>query len=114
MKVFLIIFLVLDLLLIGGAVIRFTTATPNTQPIVDFMNTGSEFSSSASASSSSSDGSGGIRAGDEEADAFMNAVDPNAGKDLSIETQLGTASQIEDNREQDLLDAKGKIGEIGK
>lgn len=112
MKVFLIIFLVLDLLLIGGAVIRFTTATPETQPIVDFMNTGGDFSSSNSARHSTT--GGGLRAGDQEADAFMSAVDPNAGKDMSIETQLGTASQIEDNRQQDLDGAKERIGQIGK
>jgi len=125
MKILLIVFLVLDLLLVSAAVVRFNAATPLTKPMVAIgLPGGSSADGEAPPSRGSigTTGTGGAfvegmrggRAGDAESTAFMTTTNPHGNADTNASAAIDKAESIEAGREDDLDGAKKKIGKIGK
>ena len=124
MKWAVIILTVLTVLIWAAAGLRISTATPDTPPLVNLSELvgGGSGDSSEAAPAPKEPGRGqeamkamsGGHLREMEQTAEISTSNPQAGTEYNANKALERASSIEDGRQDDLDDAKKKIGKIGK
>lgn len=136
MKYALVILLVIDLVLVSGAIYRLFTAKPDTPPLISIpvLVSGERSAATPSSPKAPAARSGnpaapaadttrrdavvdhlrGSRVGEMEETATISTTSPHGNAEYNTDKALERAASIEEGREGDLDDAKARIGKIGK